>query len=87
MIPTKPTLFHPSSLHPATFVVRLVQTAYDDPSVGTGMNKASVFQVDAYVGGTSLVTPIVEKDEVAFAQLGFAHLAAILGALVVGASF
>ena len=51
------------------------------------MNEASVFQVDAYMGGTPLVAPIVEKDEVAFTQLGFAHLAAILGALAVGASF
>ena len=67
--------------------VFLVEGADDDPLTCTGMNEFPVFQVDAHMGGPFLFPPVVEEDEVAFAELSFLHFPAILLPLVVGVSF
>ena len=46
--------------------------ADDDTAAGAGMDESSVFQIDAYVGGTTLTTSVVEEYKVAFAQIPFA---------------
>ena len=67
--------------------ILLIEGADDDPLTCTGMNEFPVFQVDAHMGGPFLFPPVVEEDEVAFAELPFLHFPAILLPLVVGVSF
>ena len=69
------------------FPVLLIEGADDDPLTGAGMNKFPVFQVDAHMGGPFLFSPVVEEDEVAFAEFSFLYFPAILLPLVVGVAF
>jgi hypothetical protein len=67
--------------------ILLIEGTDDNPMTGAGMNEFPVFQVDAHMGGPFLFPPVVEEDEVAFAELSFLHFPAILLPLVVGVSF
>jgi len=65
-------------------IIAFVQVADDDSAAGAGMDEVSVFQIDADVGGATFPISVVEKDEVAFAQISFPFLFAIKCALFVG---
>ena len=67
--------------------ILLVEGADGDALTCAGMNEFPVFQVDTYMGGPFLFPPVVEEDEVAFAELSFLHFPAILLPLVIGVSF
>ena len=62
--------------------ILFVECADDDSLAGAGMDELAVFQVDAYVACPFLFSSVVEEHEVAFFQLSFLHLFAILLALV-----
>ena len=47
-------------------IILFVQATDDDPSAGTGMDEASVLQVDAHVRGPLAVPAVVEEYEVSF---------------------
>ena len=49
--------------------ILLIEGADDDPLTCAGMNEFPVFQVDAHMGGPFLFPPVVEEDEVAFANI------------------
>ena len=65
-------------------VIAFVQVADDDSAAGAGMDEVSVLQINADVGGATFPISVVEKDEVAFAQIYFPFLFAIKCALLVG---
>ena len=67
--------------------VILIKAADDDSLTGGGMDKLTVFQVNAYVGGLFLLSSVVKEDKVAFAEFSFLHFLAILLPLVIGVSF
>ena len=69
------------------FPILFVKGADDDSLAGAGMDELAVFQIDAYVACPFLLPSVVEEHEVAFFQLSFLHLLAILLALVLCASF
>ena len=78
------SLSHPSAREPMFAIIAFVQVADDDSAAGAGMDEVSVFQIDADVGGATFPISVVEKNEVAFAQISFLFLFAIKCALFVG---
>ena len=64
-------------------VIAFVQVADDDSAAGAGMDEASIFQINADVGGATFPISVVEKDEVACAQISVPFLFAIKCALLV----
>ena len=70
-------LSHPSAREPMFAIVGFVQMADDDTAAGAGMDESPLFQIDAYVGGTTLTTSVVKEYKVAFAQIPFALFMAI----------
>ncbi len=69
------------------FPILLVEGTDDDTMARAGMDEFPVFQVDAYMGGPFLLSPVVEEDKVAFTELAFLYFPAIFLPLVVGVSF
>ena len=63
------------------------QCADDDTLTGTRMYEFPVFQVDAYMGGTFLLSSVVEENQIAFTEFSFLDFSAILLPLVIGVSF
>ena len=66
--------------------ILLVECADDDSLAGAGMDEFALFQIDAYVTCPFLFPSVVEEYQVAFFQLSFLHLFAILFALLLCAS-
>ena len=67
--------------------ILLVECADDDSLAGAGMDEFAVFQVDAHMTCPFLLPSVVKEYQVAFFQLSFLHLFAILLALVLCTSF
>ena len=59
-------------------VKRLIESAYNFPLAGAGMNKLSILEIDAYVGHFSARFPAAEKYQITFPKIPTGNFAALI---------